>query len=71
MKSQCAEGNSADDVVEEKLVKLLESQTLATIQQRQYTDEEKRVRDAILAQYSQVSIIIYSMQSTQLSTFLK
>lgn len=56
MKSQSAEGRSAGDVVEEKLVKLLESQTLATVQQRQYTDEERRVRDAILAQYSQVRL---------------
>lgn len=44
--------------MENKLVKLLESQTLQTVQQRQYTDEERRVREAILAQYSQVSIFL-------------
>ena len=55
-KTQSLKDSTSEDVVEEKLVKLLESQTLATIQQRQYTEEERRVRDAILAQYSQIQV---------------
>uniref|UniRef100_A0A1B6DHY5 Coiled-coil domain-containing protein 43 n=1 Tax=Clastoptera arizonana TaxID=38151 RepID=A0A1B6DHY5_9HEMI len=41
--------------VEEKLVKLLESNALPTIVQKQYTEEERKIREAILAQYSQTS----------------
>lgn len=39
----------------EKLAKLLESQSLATTKQKQYTDEEKKIREAILSQYSQMT----------------
>lgn len=38
-----------------KLVKLLESQSLATTKQKQYTEEEKKIREAILLQYSQMT----------------
>lgn len=41
--------------VDSKLAKLLESQTLATTTRREYTDEEKKIREAILSQYSQLS----------------
>lgn len=45
--------NSLD--VDAKLAKLLESQCLATTKQKEYTDEEKKIREAILSQYSQMS----------------
>lgn len=41
--------------VDERLVKLLESQAPATTARREYTDEEKKIREAILSQYSQLS----------------
>lgn len=41
--------------VDDKLVRLLESQTLATTVQREHTAEEKRLREAILAQYGQTT----------------
>lgn len=40
--------------VEDRLVKLLETQKLATNEVRIYSEEEKKIRDQILAQYSQV-----------------
>lgn len=39
-----------------KLAKLLESQSLPTAKQREYTDDEKKIRNAILSQYSQTAI---------------
>lgn len=45
-------GAEAMDV---KLAKLMESQARPTTVQRTYTDEERRIREAILAQYSQMS----------------
>lgn len=42
--------------VEEKLAKLLESNVRSTTVQRNYTEEERKIREAILAQYSQVCI---------------
>ncbi|PSN42818.1 hypothetical protein C0J52_12665 [Blattella germanica] len=45
---------SGEDM-EVKLVKLLESQPRPTTVQRTYTEEERRIREAILAQYSQMS----------------
>lgn len=39
----------------EKLAKLLESQSLATTKQKEYTEEEKKIRQAILSQYSQMT----------------
>ncbi|CAG9566655.1 unnamed protein product [Danaus chrysippus] len=44
---------SAPDV-DIQLAKLLESQSLATTTRREYTDEEKKIREAILSQYSQL-----------------
>lgn len=44
----------AEDV-DVRLAKMLESQSLPTTSQRSYTEEEKRIREAILAQYSQMS----------------
>lgn len=41
--------------VDAQLAKLLESQALATTTRREYTDEEKKIREAILSQYSQLS----------------
>lgn len=45
---------SSEDV-NDKLAKLLESQSLATTKQKQYTEEEKKIREAILSQYSQMT----------------
>lgn len=47
--------NSPIEDMDDKLVRLLESQTLATTVQREYTAEEKRLREAILAQYGQTT----------------
>lgn len=41
--------------VDVRLVKMLESQSLPTTTQRSYTEEERRIREAILAQYSQMA----------------
>lgn len=41
--------------VDVRLAKMLESQSLPTTTQKSYTEEEKRIREAILAQYSQMS----------------
>ncbi|KAG7311296.1 hypothetical protein JYU34_002328 [Plutella xylostella] len=41
--------------VDAQLSKLMESQSLATTTRREYTDEEKKIREAILSQYSQLS----------------
>lgn len=46
---------STSEDVDTKLVKLLESQSLATTKQKQYTEEEKKIREAILSQYSQMT----------------
>lgn len=48
-------GSISSEDVDTKLVKLLESQSLATTKQKQYTEEEKKIRDAILSQYSQMT----------------
>lgn len=45
---------SSDDV-NNKLAKLLESQSLSITKQRQYTEEERKIREAILSQYSQMT----------------
>lgn len=42
--------------VEDKLARLLETQHIATVVQRQYTPEELRIREQILSQYSQVEL---------------
>lgn len=41
--------------VDVRLARMLESQSLPTTTQRNYTEEERRIREAILAQYSQMS----------------
>lgn len=42
--------------VEEQLAKLMEQSLVqTTVKERQYTEEEKKIREQILAQYSQVS----------------
>lgn len=61
--SECNEKDSeqkklgSDLNVEEQLVKLLETTKVQSIvKERQYTEEEKRIREQILAQYSQVNL---------------
>ncbi|KAF5287722.1 hypothetical protein FQA39_LY15742 [Lamprigera yunnana] len=49
-----AQPDSAKDV-NVTLVKLLESQSLQMPKQKKYTEEEKKIRDAILSQYSQMT----------------
>lgn len=46
---------STEDV-NTKLAKLLESQSLPTTKQKEYTDDEKKIRDAILSQYSETPV---------------
>ncbi|KAF9804174.1 hypothetical protein SFRURICE_020602 [Spodoptera frugiperda] len=41
--------------VDVRLAQLLESQAPSTTTRREYTDEEKKIREAILSQYSQLS----------------
>ncbi|XP_015523079.1 coiled-coil domain-containing protein 43 [Neodiprion pinetum] len=41
--------------VDVRLVRMLESQSLPTTTTRSYTEEERRIRETILAQYSQMS----------------
>jgi hypothetical protein len=47
-----------------KLVRLLESQPRPTTVQRTYTEEERRIREAILAQYGQVFLLPHSTVTT-------
>lgn len=42
--------------MEDRLVKLMGAQKLSTNQVRQYTEEEKKIRDQILSQYSQTAV---------------
>lgn len=42
--------------VEDRLVKLLESQKLATNKVKQYTEEEKKIREQILSQYKMTEV---------------
>lgn len=41
--------------VDVRLAKMLESQNLQTTTQKSYSEEDRRLREAILAQYSQMS----------------
>ena len=50
-----ASAQKLSEDVDVKLAKMLESQCLATTKQKQYTAEEKKIREAILSQYSQMS----------------
>lgn len=49
------ENKGGGEDVDDKLVRLLESQTLAKTVQREYTAEERRLKDAILSQYGQMT----------------
>lgn len=51
--SATAEAKQHEDV-DAKLARLMETQHIATVVQRQYTPEELRIRQQILSQYSQV-----------------
>ncbi|XP_015588170.1 coiled-coil domain-containing protein 43 [Cephus cinctus] len=48
-----ASGSTED--VDVRLARMLESQSLPTTTQRSYTEEERKIREAILAQYSEMS----------------
>ncbi|BES89019.1 unnamed protein product [Nesidiocoris tenuis] len=48
------EQKKPEEDVEEKLVRLMETNTLTTTVQREYTDEERKIRQAILSQYGEV-----------------
>ncbi|XP_058446244.1 coiled-coil domain-containing protein 43 isoform X2 [Malaya genurostris] len=50
-----ATGPSLKLDVDEQLAKLLENQKLAKKVEREYTDEERRIKQQILSQYSQLS----------------
>lgn len=47
--------SSAIEDIDTKLAKLLENKHIATTVQRQYTEEELRIREQILSQYSEVA----------------
>ncbi|XP_052898730.1 coiled-coil domain-containing protein 43 [Anopheles moucheti] len=53
--SQGAEAAKPSLDVEVQLAKLLEGQKLATKVEREYTEEERRIKEQILSQYSQLS----------------
>ncbi|XP_035910753.1 coiled-coil domain-containing protein 43 isoform X2 [Anopheles stephensi] len=53
--SQDAEASKPKLDVEVQLAKLLEGQKLATKVEREYTEEERRIKEQILSQYSQLS----------------
>ncbi|CAG9858286.1 unnamed protein product [Phyllotreta striolata] len=44
----------SSEEVDTKLAKLLESQQLATTKLKEYTEEERKIREAILSQYSEL-----------------
>ncbi|XP_066159117.1 coiled-coil domain-containing protein 43 [Euwallacea fornicatus] len=45
---------ATSEELNEKFAKLLESQSLTTTKEKVYTEEQKKIREAILAQYSQM-----------------
>lgn len=59
-------GNSAScgEDMDVKLVRLLESQPRPTTVQRTYTEEERRIREAILAQYAEVFLLPHNTVTT-------
>jgi hypothetical protein len=61
--SKSLENNVPKEKVEEKLVRLMETNAPSTTVQRQYTEEERKIREAILAQYSQVSCLFFGLSS--------
>ncbi|XP_043496239.1 coiled-coil domain-containing protein 43 [Polistes fuscatus] len=54
-KEAVASPNVPAEDVDVRLARMLESQSLPTTTQKSYTEEERRIREAILAQYSQMS----------------
>lgn len=52
---ELAGASAPSEDVEVRLAKMLESQSLPTTARKNYTDEEKRIREAILAQYSEMA----------------
>ena len=50
-----ANSNVPAEDVDVQLARMLESQCLPTTSQKRYTEEERRIREAILAQYSQMT----------------
>ncbi|KAI4472432.1 hypothetical protein M0802_016829 [Mischocyttarus mexicanus] len=54
-KEAVASSNIPAEDVDVRLARMLESQSLPTTTQKSYTEEERRIREAILAQYSQMS----------------
>ena len=58
MKFKTKKPPPCDDSLEDvdvKLAKLIESQSHNTVKQKRYTEEEKKIREAILSQYSQMT----------------
>lgn len=51
---ECDAAPAEAEDVDTKLARLLETKHIATTVQRQYTEEELRIREQILSQYSQV-----------------
>lgn len=50
-----SDGRMSAEDVDVQLAKMLESQCLPTTSQKNYTEEERRIRESILAQYSQMT----------------
>ena len=55
IQTQINESNKNTEDVDVKLARLMESQAKSTTVTKTYTEEEKKIREAILAQYSQMS----------------
>lgn len=53
--NEVAAASAPTEDVDVRLARMLESQSLPTTTQRCYTEEEKQLREAILAQYSHMS----------------
>lgn len=49
------------DNVDERLARLLETNVKSSTVQRSYTEEERKIRDAILSQYGQVCCNTYEL----------
>jgi hypothetical protein len=64
-------GNNASsgEDMDVKLVRLLESQPRPTTVQRTYTEEERRIREAILAQYAEVFLLPHNTVTTVLVAY--
>lgn len=64
-------GNNASsgEDMDVKLVRLLESQPRPTTVQRTYTEEERKIREAILAQYAEVFLLSHNAVTTVIVTY--